>query len=849
MSRQVFYSDTDDFIRSFLESPRWRESIVGLDIKEAESAQFTSYPGYLSQKLIETFSEQGVPRLYSHQREAIDAIAAGKNLVISTGVASGKSLCYQIPILNELMLLPQSRSLLLFPTKALAQDQQTKLTSLLELLNDDLPKAAKLLTGIYDGDTPSDARSRIRKDAQILFSNPDMLHMGILPNHSLWMSFFAKLHFVVIDEVHMYRGVFGSHFANVLRRFKRIAALYGRKLQFICTSATLANARELAETLLEEPVTLIDKDGSPHGKRCFIILNPPMVDRELGIRRSALTESTALAKEFLFSPGQAIMFTGPRRSVEILYMHMLSRDIFADLIRSYRSGYLAEKRREIETELREGKIKLVISTNALELGIDIGGLDAVFLNGYPQTISATRQQSGRAGRKGNTALTIMIAAANPLDQYICTHPEYIFENNPEQALIDPDNPEILSRHLLCAIADMALKETDSFGRLEPENLFPHLQILLEDGKIRKAAGRFQIELNKFPAAEISLRNASNQMQLVCEGELIGYVDKESAFWMTHPGAIYLERGDTWLVKSLDLENDKVILEPIMTNYYTQPSRKTEIELLDLYIGKAVTHAKKYLGFVRVTTTITGFKKLRFLTQEVLGYAELDLPPSILETVAWWFSLAPDAVKRIKDKGLWNNEVNDYGKDWKRICAEVRDRDKHQCRHCGLAETDSAFAVHHITPFKRFDDPGEANKPENLVTLCPRCHRLAEASVLIQSGLAGLSYLLVNLAPFFVMCDRKDLDVFFEDESELGEGNPIVLIYDRVPGGIGLSRKLYELHDKLLGEALRLAKACPCENGCPSCTGPVAENGVGAKEQAIAILEELTRDEQISRLAD
>lgn len=840
MRDKTLYSSTDDFIADFLASPRWRDSIVGIDTKEATEARTAPFPEYLHPELTAMLQSQGLKSLYTHQAEAIDQVARGRNIVISTGVASGKSLCYQIPIINELLLMPQSRSLLLFPTKALAQDQQAKLISMLSLLNDKVPKNAKLLTGIYDGDTPSDTRARIRKDAQILFTNPDMLHMGILSNHSLWQSFFSRLSYVVIDEVHMYRGVFGSHFANVIRRLKRIAKLYGRTLRFICTSATLANARELAENLLEEPVTLIDNDGSPHGKRCFIILNPPMVNPELGIRRSSLMESTSLARDFLLSPGQAIMFTGPRRSVEILYMYMMKRDSFTDMIRSYRSGYLAEKRREIETELREGRIKLVISTNALELGIDIGGLDAVFLNGYPQTISATRQQSGRAGRKGNTALTIMIAAANPLDQYICSHPEYLFENNPEQAMIDPDNPEILSRHLLCAIADMALKESEGFGRLEPQNLYPHLQMLLQDGKIRLAAGRYQIALNQFPAADVSLRNASNQMQLISEGELIGYVDKESSFWMTHPGAIYLERGDTWLVKSLDFEQDKVILEPIISNYYTQPSRKTEIEPLNLYLGTKVVNATKYLGFVRVTSTITGFKKLRFLTQEVLGYEELDLPPAILETVAWWFAISPAVVKSIKDRGLWNNEANDYGKDWKRICAEIRERDKHQCRHCGLAETGTAFAVHHKIPFRRFEDPQDANHPDNLATLCPRCHRLAETSVLIQSGLAGLSYLLVNLSPFFVMCDRKDIDVFFEDESELGDGNPVVLIYDRVPGGIGLSRRLYELHEKLLPEALRLAKSCPCENGCPSCTGPVAENGLGAKEQAIAILEELTR---------
>ncbi len=839
MREKLIFTDTDQFIEHVLTTARFGKSIVATDIREAEAASFADFPPHLNPLLLDLLARQGITRLYSHQRTALDAIFRGEHPVLSTGVASGKSLAYQIPILNSLLLDPKRRALLLFPTKALAQDQQAKLLQMLAELNPGLGSGAILKSGIYDGDSPADSRSRIRKEAQILFSNPDMLHIGILSNHSLWQDFFANLHYVVIDEVHIYRGVFGSHFANVIRRLKRIARLYGRKLQFICTSATLANARELAETLIEEEITLIDQDGSPHGKRVFMILNPPMVDPKLGIRRSALIETTALAKDFLCSSGQAILFTGPRRSVEILYMYMLNKDIYADSVRSYRSGYLAEKRREIETELREGRIKLVISTNALELGIDIGGLDAVFLNGYPMTISATRQQSGRAGRKGNTALTIMIASAGPLDQYICAHPDYIFKNNPEQALIDPDNPEILQAHLCCAVHDLALLETEDFGRLSPANIFPHLQILLEDKKIRKAGGRYQSALNSFPAAEVSLRNASNQMQLVCDQELIGYVDKASAPWMTHEGAIYLERGDTWLVQKLDLVGDKVYLEPIVTNYYTQPSRKTEVDILNVFMARKLKNSTKILGKVKVTTTITGFKKLRFLTQEVLGYQELEMPPSELETVAWWFSIAPESVQRIKDRGLWNNELNDYGRDWPQITRAIRQRDRKICQHCGLIETERAFDVHHIIPFRKFDSPEAANAPENLCTLCPRCHKLAEASVQIQSGLAGLSYLLVNLAPFFVMCDRKDIDVFSEAESELAEGNPVVLIYDNMQNGIGLSKKLYELHDQVLREALSLAQSCPCECGCPSCTGPVAENGIGAKAHAIAILEELT----------
>lgn len=827
----------DAYIEDILSEPRFRESIVASKTEEERQPEWALLPEWLPDRLLNLLHAGGIDKLYTHQADALEAIHKTENLVLSTGVASGKSLCYQIPVLTELLNMPSSRSIMLFPTKALAQDQAGKLSAMMDALNPSLPKSSKLHCGIYDGDTPTDRRQKIRKEAQVLFTNPDMLHMGILPNHSLWAPFFANLHYVVIDEVHIYRGVFGSHFANLIRRLKRIAAFYGRKLQFICTSATLANAKELVEKLIEEPVTMIERDASPHGRRVFLILNPPMVNHELGIRRSALMETTAISRRFLDSPGQAILFTGPRRSVEILYLYLLNRGLEAK-IRAYRSGYLAENRRQIEKELREGEVQLVVSTNALELGIDIGGLDAVFLNGYPGTISATKQQSGRAGRQGQTALTIMVAAANPLDQYICQHPDFIFDQSPEQALIDPDNPEILQKHLLCAIADMALLVDEPFGAVPAVLLEPHLQILQEDGRIRKVGGRYQKKLESYPAQDVSIRNASSQMQLVSGGELIGYVDKASAYWMVHPNAIYLDQGDTWKVNKLDLEEDRVELEPIVVNYYTMPQRKTEIELLQLFMSSRLPGGAKYLGRVKVTTTITGFKKLRFQTQEILGYEELDLPPSELDTIAWWISLNQNTIGKLRDQGLWRNDPNNYGRGWDKLCSQIRQRDGYRCQNCGIQEADKAFEVHHKIPFRKFERAQDANAPENLVTLCPRCHRLAEANVLIQSGLSGLGYLLVNISPFFVSCDRKDLDLFWESKCDLASGDACVAIFDTIPGGVGLSRRLYQDCDKVLIDALALVTACPCTDGCPGCTGPAAENGEGAKALAIAMLREL-----------
>ncbi|MBW6513888.1 MAG: DEAD/DEAH box helicase [Candidatus Syntrophosphaera sp.] len=842
MSKYTPVPDIEDFIANLWRDKQFRDNIVAAQELEPAEAVWSEFPQQARPELLALLKAQGIQRLYKHQREAIDAALNGESLVLSTGVASGKSLCYQFPILQDLLSSHQSRSLLLFPTKALAQDQQQKMQGLLLELARQNPVLPRVKCGIYDGDTASEARRGIRNQARLIFSNPDMLHLGILPNHTLWSGFFANLKWVVIDEVHIYRGVFGSHCANVFRRLRRICALYGSAPQFICTSATVANARELAQDLLERPTRLIDKDFSPHGKRVFLIINPPVVDANLGIRRSSLLESTALAKRWLHTSGQAILFCGPRRSVEILYLYLSGSEFYKDRVRSYRSGYLASHRREIEKELREGRIGMVVSTNALELGIDIGGLDAVFLNAYPGTISATRQQAGRAGRKGNTALAILVASANPLDQYICQHPDYIFENNPEHALIAPDHHEILQSQLLCAIHDLALLEDEGFGSLGSEHIFPYLQVLVEQGLIRKAGNRYTGVLEAYPAAEVSLRNISDQYQITSGEDLIGWVDGASALWMVHPGAIYLDKGDTWIVSKLDLKQRRAEIEPVTANYFTQTTRETEIECDALQNRQSCRGADKYLGRVTVTTTITGYKKLKFYTQEILGREPLDLPPSHLKTVAWWIGLKPETVAKVKAQGLWNIAPNDYGKDWPAISAAARQCDKYLCQHCGLPESEAQHHVHHIVPFRKFASAEEANQLANLATLCQRCHRLAEQNVQMQSGISALGYLLVNLSPFFVMCDRKDIDVFAEDRSPLAAGDPVILIYDNISGGIGLSRKLFDLHDKILKAALDLVSRCPCTMGCPSCVGPVAENGEGAKDHAIAILKELVGDE-------
>ncbi|MDD4309088.1 MAG: DEAD/DEAH box helicase [Candidatus Cloacimonetes bacterium] len=834
----MFASGIQEFIDSFLSEKRFSDTIVGRSISEAAPASYSPYPEALLPQVVKLFSSQGIQMPYSHQAEALQAILQGKNVVISAGVASGKSLCYQAAILNRIVNQPNTRALLLFPTKALAQDQAQKMQHLVLDIAKQNPRLSSIYCGIYDGDTQTELRGKLRKQANILFSNPDMLHLGILPNHSLWSAFFSQLQYVVIDEVHMYRGVFGSHFANVLRRLKRICKVYGRQPQFIFTSATLANARELAEALAEEPVILIDKDGSPHGERHFYICNPPMVESALGIRRSSTMEVTTIAKRFLNTGLQAILFSETRRSVEMLLLYLSGDKQIAEQIRSYRSGYLASERRSIENELRNREISLVISTNALELGIDIGGLDAVFLNGYPGTICAVRQQAGRAGRQGNTSLCIMVAGSNPLDQYICQHPEFLFGNNPEQALIDPDNSEILRLQLLCAVSEMAIKEGDRFGALEFENYFGHLQSLVDENQIIHSNMRYTGILNKYPAADVSLRNAGNLYQILTGDELVGWVGSDSVQWMTHPDAIYLHRGEAWIVRQLDMEHKTVRLEPISADYYTQTIQQTEISLIDLLQLENVCGGRKHFGKVTVTTTILGFKKVRFYTMETLGQEDLDLPPTVMQTDAWWISLSETSVNKLRNAGLWNNDPIAYGKGWETLADSIRNRDGMRCRNCGIA---GELDVHHIIPFRRFANPAEANEPDNLISLCPRCHHLAEVRVHIQSGLAALAYLIGNLAPFFVMCASKDLGVHSEDKSPLAMGSPVVVIYDNLPGGIGLSRKLYELHNRLLYAAMDRVKRCECNSGCPACVGPVAENGLGAKTEAMAILRELVQN--------
>ncbi|MBL0345434.1 DEAD/DEAH box helicase [Candidatus Villigracilis affinis] len=824
-------------------------------------AQTHPIPADVPAPLREALSTRGIDQLYSHQLSAWTRSRAGENIILSTGTASGKTLAYNLPVLAAMLQDPEARAIYLFPTKALAQDQ----LSTLENLKLETFQLSNLPTSIYDGDTPQANRPTIRKTARIVLSNPDMLHTGILPHHANWSDFFSNLKFIVIDEAHTYRGVFGSHVANVIRRLKRVANFYGAKPQFILASATIGNPKELAERLIEEEVELIDNDGSSRGERHFIIYNPPVTDAALGLRKSSLLESVRLANDLLTYDVQSVVFARTRRSVEIILTYLQSpivnrQSSHVNQVRGYRSGYLPHQRREIEQGLRDGSVKSVVATNALELGIDIGGLGAAILVGYPGTIASARQQSGRAGRGDDPAVSVLVASPNPLDQFLAHHPEYFFGSSPEMALVNPNHLLILLEHLRCAMFELPFKKGDGFGGISDELLDEYLEFLVANQDAHFSNEKYYWMKDQYPAANISLRSASPQsvvLQSVTEDGrplTIGTVDGESAAWMVHPGAIYMHEAQQYFVQEFNIENHIAQLVPVGLDYYTEAQKNSEIEITAHTAQETVPGCDKNYGEIQVTTQVVGFRKIRWFTYENLGQEPLDMPPSELQTTGYWLSLSEEAVANLRDAGVWTNDPNDYGPEWPKIRDRVRARDKYQCQVCGALEKDPSTTlrarqhdVHHKTPFRSFVRNAssleaareQANRLENLTTLCPSCHKKVEQNVRIRSGLGGLGFVLGNLAPLFLMCDPRDLGTHTDPAWSAVNGQPSVVLYDLVPAGIGFSQKLFEIHDELIQRALELVSQCECEDGCPSCVGPGGENGAGGKAETLAILKQLT----------
>ncbi len=628
--------------------PDYREQIVHARFLPGRTVRFGALDRPLHTELEQRLEKQGITRLYTHQAAAIDASRRGEHVVVVTPTASGKTLCYNAAVLDALLADPEGRALYLFPTKALAQDQ---LDALLALDLPDIPVAT------YDGDTPQRQRRAIRERARILLSNPDMLHIGILPQHFRWKAFFQRLQFVVIDEMHVYRGVFGSNVANVLRRLRRLCRLHGSDPRFICTSATIANPQEFAERLLGLPATVIDEDGAPSGPRWFALWNPPLIDGAAMARRSALSEATALFTDLVRHNIRTIAFTKARKVTELISRYAMSRlsadaPHLASRISPYRAGYLPEDRRRIERRLFDGDLLGVVSTSALELGIDVGGLDAAILVGFPGTIASMWQRAGRAGRGTDPALAVLIAQDDALDQYLVRHPDYLFERPCEHAVIDPENPYILARHLRCAAAEIALISSDLtlFGERARELI----DLLITAGDLVERRNRWHwAGRQRYPAREVDVRSASGSVFRIVgpDHKTIGTVEEGRAFEQVHPGAVYLHQGEAYLVRDLDISARVAHVATSTADYHTQPRSTTDLTIRRTLVSRPWGPTVMHFGDVEVATQVIGFARKQLLTDTVLGIEPLDLPPQRLQTTALWFEI-PDALEQtVRSQGL------------------------------------------------------------------------------------------------------------------------------------------------------------------------------------------------------
>lgn len=623
----------------------------------AKSGIYEEFPEWIEDKLIRILKEKGISKLYSHQASALEFIRNKKNVVVVTPTASGKTLCYNLPVLNSILKDENSRALYLFPTKALSQDQLTELYQLVSALDEGIK------TYTYDGDTPSSARQAIRKKGHIVVTNPDMLHLGILPHHTKWSDFFGNLKYVVIDEIHIYRGVFGSHLANVVRRLKRICRFYGSSPQFICCSATIANPRELSQKIVGEEFILIDNNGAPQGEKHFLFYNPPVINKELGIRKSLIKEVARFVAYFLNYDIQTIIFARSRLTTEVLTSYL--KDFLVktgrpkDMVRGYRGGYLPNLRREIEKGLKDGEIKGVVSTNALELGIDIGQLDACFMAGYPGTISSTWQQAGRAGRRSNSSIAILVASSNPLDQFVINHPDYFFGESPESAVIDPDNLSILVSHIRCASFELPFEEGEDFGTKKLRDVLEHLE---KEGVLHCVEKKWYWMSEVYPSEEISLRSASVDNFVIIDTtdqqeQVIGEMDKASVPTLIYEGAIYLHEGEQYAIHRLDYQNQKAYAERVKVNYYTDAQTETNIKVLDIFEKGEELKMEHTYGEVAITTVSTCYKKIKFYTHENIGFGEISLPPEEMHTTAYWLALTNDISELLELQESENTSFN------------------------------------------------------------------------------------------------------------------------------------------------------------------------------------------------
>jgi DEAD/DEAH box helicase domain-containing protein len=813
-----------DKLQMILEDPGFAPNIIMNRLLPAQEGKFTDFPENLDSKLINALKRRGIDKLYTHQAEVWKYTQEGKNVVVVTPTASGKTLCYNLPCINALLSDDSARCLYLFPTKALSQDQQAELNDLTAVNWSGAKKDREKLqygnsgasfselnikVATYDGDTPESLRINARETGRIIISNPDMLHTGILPNHPKWVKFFSRLKFIVIDEAHAYRGVFGSHVANVIRRLRRIAAFYGAKPQFILCSATIANPVELSQSLIGEEVKLVDNNGAPSGEKRIILYNPPLVDAVQGIRRSVITESRRWMLALLQADIKTILFAHSRIRTEVAasYVNEDLKNIYTDnsriRVEAYRGGLLPNERREIEKGLRDGSIQGVVSTNALELGIDIGGLDASIVAGFPGSYNSFWQQSGRAGRRSGTSISVFIASVAPIDQYIMNYPQWFFRKSAEEARVDPDNPYILTDHVKCACFELPFVDeqltinneqltvnnenlTGGYG----ENVLDALEYLEEAGIVRHAGGKWHWADRSYPAEGVSLRSAGADNVVIIDitngrNTVIGEMDRPSAKEMIFVNAVYIHRGRQYLVEELDIENRKCLVREADVNYFTDGLVKTDIKVLTederLKVGNREWGVRSgeeradlevqnnfsgitlnslsvntysplstpcslelVLSDVLVRTQVTKFKKLRFRTHENIGFGNIDLPEEEKQTRSIALIFPPESTG---------------GKL--------------------LAQKDEQF---------------------------------------IGEALSGTGYLVRNIAPVYLLCDPRDLGIA-ERVRDPHFGYPALYVYDMYPGGTGLTESLARNIEPLLRAISETISRCPCKSGCPSCVGP------------------------------
>jgi len=611
----------------------------------AQEGNFAEIPDGVDARLKAALEKRGIARLYTHQAEAFGAIEAGRNVVVVTPTASGKTLCYNLPVLQALLRDAEARAMYLFPTKALAEDQLHELQQAIDGMG------SEICAFTYDGDTPQDARKAIRQRANLVLTNPDMLHSGVLPHHTRWARYFENLRYVVIDELHYYRGVYGSHLANLLRRLRRVCEFYGSQPRFICCSATIANPRELAEALTGEPFELVERNGAPQGDKFFIFYNPPAVNRQLGIRRSYIGETLRVALEFIERDLETLVFANSRLATEVLVTYLKDasdRSSFPkETVRGYRGGYLPRERREIERNLRAGDVRAVVATNALELGVDIGSLDAVVMAGYPGTIASTWQRAGRAGRRQTTSAAVLVASSAPLDQYVIEHPDYFFGSSPEHAAINPENLEILLAHLKCAAFELPIREGEKFG---PHATAELCRFLEERGFLHASAGAWHWTSETYPADAVSLRAVSSDnfvvVDITSEPAVIAEVSFTAALTSLHEKAIYLHEARQYHVERFDYEERKAYVKRVDSDYYTDAIDYTQVKVLESFECAPLSGARREHGDVRVNRQIVGFKKIKFYTMENVGAGKLSMPEQEMHTTAFWLHFPADFLARL-----------------------------------------------------------------------------------------------------------------------------------------------------------------------------------------------------------